>query len=405
MRWNLSLVSLSLLALPLALAGCGDKQAGAGGAGDAPPVTVATPLVKPIVDWDEYVGRFEALKAVDVRPQVTGYIQRIAFRDGQFVKAGDLLFVIDPRPFEALQAQAKAEVGRARAAAEVSRTIFARTQKLLAVDAVSREEFENARATQLQNDAALVATEATERARALDVGFTQVRAPISGRLSDRRADVGALVKSGETVLTSVVTLDPIRFTFTGSEAVYLKYQRANLAGTRPSSRVKPNPVDIRLADETEYRWHGNMDFVDNAIDLGSGTIRGRAVLRNPDGFLTPGMFGHMRLIGSGAYDGMLIPEGAIVTDQTRKVALVVGTDNVVQPHVVTLGPIVDGLRVVRSGLSATDKVIIDGVQRARPGTKVTPKPGKIVPPAPGTGPTVPAVISPPAAAATAAGTQ
>jgi RND family efflux transporter MFP subunit len=388
----------------LLLAGCGDKQDG-GPPGGAPPVTVATPLVKPIVDWDEYVGRFEALQSVEVRPQVTGYLQRIAFRDGQFVKAGDLLFVIDPRPFKALEAQARAEVGRARAAAEVARTVFARTEKLLAADAVSREEFENARAQLLQADAALVAAEATARARSLDVGFTEVRAPIGGRLSDRRVDVGALVKSGETVLTTVVTLDPIRFTFTGSESVYLKYQRANLAGTRPSSRVAPNPVDIRLADETEYRWHGTMDFVDNAIDQGSGTIRGRAVLRNPDGFLTPGMFGHMRLIGSGAYNGLLIPDGAIVTDQTRKVALVVGQDNVVKPAVLTLGPLVDGLRVVRSGLMATDKVIIEGVQRARPGTKVTPKRGKIVPPAPGTGPVVPTVITPPAASATAAGSQ
>lgn len=397
-------MALSLLAVPLLLVACGDKQDG-GQQGGPPPVTVATPLVKPIVDWDEYVGRFEALQDVQVLPQVTGYVQRIAFRDGQFVKTGDLLFVIDPRPFKALQAQARAEVGRARAAAEVARTVYTRSQKLLDADAVSREEFENARANLLQADAALAAAEATERARTLDVGFTEVRAPISGRLSDRRVNIGALVKSGETVLTTVVTLDPIRFTFTGSESVYLKYQRANLAGTRPSSRVSPNPVDIRLADETEYRWHGNMDFVDNAIDLGSGTIRGRAVLRNPDGFLTPGMFGHMRLIGSGAYQGMLIPDGAIVTDQTRKVAMVVGPDNVVKPAVLTLGPLVEGLRVVRSGLAATDKVIIDGVQRARPGTKVTPQPGKIVPPAPGTGPVVPTVITPPAASATAAGAQ
>jgi RND family efflux transporter MFP subunit len=202
------------------------------------------------------------------------------------------------------------------------------------------------------------------------------------------------------VLTTIVTLDPIYFTFTGSEAVYLKYQRANQAGTRPSSRIAPNPVDIRLADENEYRWKGKMNFVDNVLDTGSGTIRGRAEVRNPDGFLTPGMFGHMRLLGSGAYKGMLIPEAAIVTDQVSKVALVVGPDNIVVPHVLTLGPIVEGLRVVRAGLSPTDRVIIEGVQRARPGSKVAPKDGKIVPPAPGTGPQVPLVTEPPAAAAT-----
>ena len=203
-------------------------------------------------------------------------------------------------------------------------------------------------------------------------------------------------------MTTVVMLDPIHFVFTGSEALYLKYQRANQAGTRPSSRVAPNPVDIRLSDESDFRWHGTMDFVDNVVDRGSGTIRGRAVVHNPDGFLTPGLFGRMRLIGSGAYQGMLIPEDAVVTDQTRKVALVVAPDGAVVPRVLQLGPLVDGLRVVRSGLKPDDRIIIEGVQRARPGTKVTPKPGTIVPPAPGTGPVVPAVVEPPASSASVA---
>jgi RND family efflux transporter MFP subunit len=224
-------------------------------------------------------------------------------------------------------------------------------------------------------------------------------------MSDRRLDVGNFVTAGQTVLTTVVKLDPIYFTFTGSEAVYLKYQRANRAGTRPSSRVAANPVDIRLGDEADYRWHGKMDFVDNAIDQGSGTIRGRAQVRNPDGFLTPGLFGHMRLLGSGAYDGMLIPEDAVVTDQTRKVALVVGPDNKVMQRVIDLGPLVDGLRVVRSGLKRTDRVVISGVQRGRPGTLVKVRVGRIVPPSPGTGPQVPAISTPPATSATAAGAR
>ena len=203
-------------------------------------------------------------------------------------------------------------------------------------------------------------------------------------------------------MTSVVSMDPIHFMFTGSEAVYLKYSRANQAGTRPSSRVAPNPVDIRLADETAYRWHGTMDFVDNALDMGTGTIRGRAVVRNPDGFLTPGMFGHMRLLGSGSYRALLIPEEAVITDQTRKSVLVVGKGDMVEPRVLQLGPLVDGLRVVRAGLKADDRVIIAGVQVARPGMKVAPRAGKVVPPAPGTGPEVPAIIEPPATQATAA---
>jgi RND family efflux transporter MFP subunit len=399
---------LAALALALVVAACGDKQPGAGGPsgpggpGSAPPVTVATPLVKPIVDWDDYVGRFEARQSVEVRPRVSGYVARIAFRDGEFARAGELLYVIDSRPFDAALAQARAESARARASADLARSNAARSATLFQQNAISREEFDTTKATAAQADAALAAAQALVGARALDVSFTRVTAPIAGRLSDRRVDVGGYVAAGTTVLTSVVSLDPIHFVFTGSEAVYLKYQRANRAGTRPSSRVSPNPVEIRLADETDYRWRGRMDFVDNALDLGSGTIRGRAVVKNPDGFLTPGMFGHMRLLGSGSYNGMLIPEDAVVTDQTRKIALVVGPDNMVSPRVLQLGPLVDGLRVVRAGLTPDDRVIIEGVQRARPGTKVAPKPGKIVPPAPGVGPVPPPIIEAPATSATAA---
>ena len=409
-RMSSRIAAISLVAL--ILASCGNKDDGAagpggpGGPGGAPPpVTVATPLIKPIVDWDDYIGRFEAKQSVEVRPRVSGYVQKLAFRDGEFARAGDLLFVIDPRPFVAALNQAKADTQKARATAELARATFGRTEKLLGQNAVSREEFDTDKATLAQAQASLASAEATVQSRALDVNFTRVTAPISGRMSDRRVDVGAYVTAGTTPMTTVVTLDPINFIFTGSEAVYLKYQRANQAGTRPSSRVAPNPVDLRLADENEYRWHGRMDFVDNVIANGSGTIRGRAVVRNPNGFLTPGMFGHMRLLGSGAYQGMLIPDDAVVTDQTRKAVLIVGPDNKVAQRVVELGPIVDGLRVVRSGLKANDRVIIAGVQRGRPGTKVNPQPGKIVPPAPGTGPQVPAITEPPATSATAAGVR
>ena len=403
MRTSLILAAVTAVAL---VGGCAKKEDGAGGpggpGGPPPQVTVATPLIKPIVDWDDYVGRFEAIRETEVRPRVSGYIKSINFRDGQFAKAGQLLFVIDPRPFQAALDQAKADTQRLRAAAEVARTVFARNKTLLEANAVSKEEYENAEATYKQAQASVASGEATVRARALDVEFTRVTAPIAGRMSDRRLDVGNYVTAGTTVLTTVVALDPIYFAFTGSEAVYLKYQRANRAGTRPSSRVAPNPVDIRLGDESEYRWHGRMNFVDNALDQGSGTIRARAEVHNPDGFLTPGMFGHLRLLGSGAYNGMLIPEEAVVTDQTRKAVLVVGEGDKVEQRVVELGPIVDGLRVVRSGIKATDRVVIAGVQRGRPGTKVSIKQGKIVPPAPGTGPQVPDVTEPPATSATSA---
>ncbi len=400
--------SILILASVLALASCGKKDDGTAAAppgapgGPTPEVTVAHPMVKPIVDWDDYTGRFEAVDSVDVRPRVSGYLQSINFRDGQFAKKGQLLMVIDPRPFQAILEQAKADEARYVAAAAVAQTAFNREKELLDLKAVSQEEFDNSQASLRQAVAQLGSAKANTRAKALDVEFTRVTAPAAGRLSDRKVSAGNYVTSGTTVLTTIVSLNPIHFLFTGSEAVYLKYQRANRAGTRPSSRVAANPVDIRLGDENEYRWHGRMDFVDNALDLGSGTIRGRAVVSNPDGLLTPGMFGHMRLLGSGAYQGMLIPEDAIVTDQTRKAALVVGADGKVVQRVVVLGPIVDGLRVVRSGLNATDNVVIAGVQRAHPGTPVQIKQGKIVPPDPGSGPTVPTFIEPPSTSATSA---
>ena len=295
--------STFILASLLVLAGCGNKDDGKGapppGAPGGPPpsVTVAHPLSKPIVDWDDYTGRFEAIDSVDVRPRVSGYLQSLNFRDGQFVRKGQLLMTIDPRPFQAVYDQAKADEGRYVAAAQVAQTGFARVRQLLDLKAASQEEFDNAQATLRQAQAQVGSAKANTKAKALDVEFTRVVAPASGRASDRKVSSGNYVSSGQTVLTTIVSLNPIHFVFTGSEAVYLKYQRANRAGTRPSSRVAANPVDIRLADETAYRWHGRMDFVDNTIDRGSGTIRGRAVVRNPDGLLTPGMFGHMRLLG------------------------------------------------------------------------------------------------------------
>lgn len=400
--------SIVLVAGLLALASCGKKDDGQGapppGAPGGPPpqVTVAHPLVKPIVDWDDYTGRFEAIDQVDVRPRVSGYLASLNFRDGQFVRKGELLMTIDPRPFQAVLDQAKADEARYVAAAAVAKTALDREKQLVDLKAASQEEFDNFTATYKQAVAQVGSARANTAAKALDVSFTRVTAPASGRASDRRVSVGNYVTSGTTVLTTIVSLNPIHFVFTGSEAVYLKYQRANRAGTRPSSRVAANPVDIRLADETAYRWHGRMDFVDNAIDLGSGTIRGRAVVRNPDGILTPGMFGHMRLLGSGAYQGLLIPEDAVVTDQTNKTVLVVGADGKVAQRVLVLGPIVNGLRVVRSGLAATDNVIIAGVQRAHAGAPVKIEQGRIVAPDPGSAPTMPNFTEPPAASATTA---
>ena len=333
-------------------------------------VTVAAPLSRKVVDWDDYVGQFTAVDSVDIRPRVSGYLQAVDFKDGDLVRKGQLLFVIDPRPYQAALDQAKGQAAHAQAAEANAKAELERGQKLLDAKAISQQAYDGLVATARQTAADLVSAQAAVRTAALNLEFTRVTAPLSGRISDRRIAPGNLVSADTTVLTNIVNLNPIRFTFTGSEALYLKYQRANGEGTRTSSRAAANPVQIRLQDEPDYRWKGHMEFVDNALDTGSGTIRGRALVDNPDSFLTPGMFGHMRLLGSGAYMALLLPDQAIVTDQTRQVVYAVGSDGVVVQKAVELGPIADGLRVIKSGITANDRIIIDGMQRAHPGKPV-----------------------------------
>lgn len=400
---------LPFLLLPL-LAACGDGGVAVAQQGPQgpPPVTVAQPLAREIIDWDEYSGRFEAAQTVEVRPRVSGYLESAHFADGQFVRRGQVLFSIDPRPFLATLAKARADEERARSDLALARTELERIAPLLKRSFVTRREYDSRAAAVASNEAAVGAAQAAVRAAALDVEFAQVRAPISGRVSDARVDRGNLVTGGEmgeaTLLTTIVSTNPIHFAFEGSESVYLKYQRQDREGSRRSSRFAANPVEIRLQDDPAYAIRGRMDFVDNALDTGSGTIRGRAVVQNPDGFLTPGMFGRLRLLGSGAYTALLLPEGAITTDQTRKLAMTVARDGTVVPKPIEVGPMVDGLRIVRSGLDPADRVIIAGLQRARPGAKVAPKPGRIVPPAPGQAPQVDSAYrTPPAAAASNAG--
>ena len=343
----------------------------------APEVTVARPLASDVVDWDDFVGQFVAVDSVDVRPRVSGYLQSVGFKDGDFVRKGQVLFVIDPRPYQAVLDQAKGTLAHAQAAVVNARDQVARGVTLLAAKAISQQAYEVLVATERQAAADVVSAQAAVNAAALNLAFTRVTASLPGRISDRRVAPGNLVTADTTVLTNIVNLDPIRFAFTGSEALYLKYERENAAGTRASSRRAANPVEIRLQDEPTYRWKGRMDFVDNALDAGSGTIRGRAVIPNPDHFLTPGMFGHLRLLGSGSYPALLIPDQAVVTDQERQVVYVVGADGVARVRPVELGPIARGLRVVRSGLGAGDEVVIDGVQRAQAGEKLAARRGRI----------------------------
>lgn len=387
----------NLLLVLVMVAGCDPAPAPAP---PMPQVSVSQPLQRNVVDWDDYVGRFEATDDVEIVARVSGNVTRVTFREGADVAKGTLLYEIDPRPFRAALAQAEAEVARARANQAVAASELARARELLPMEAISRELFEQKQAVAKAAGAALGAAQATANARRLDVSFTQVRAPISGRVSDRRVTLGDYVTAGQTVMTRVVSINPIFFSFDGAESFYLKYVRQDQSGERRSSRYAPNPVEIQLADEDTYRWRGRMVFVDNAIDPRSGTIKARAELNNPDGFLVPGMFGRARLIGSGTYRGLLVPDEAVVTDQTRRVVFVLGKGNRVEIRNVELGPMVEGLRVIRVGLKPTDKVVLDGLARLQPGAEVKPNVKPLKPRAKNAAPVALPVTAPPPAEAT-----
>ena len=343
-----------------------------------PVVTAALPLQQEITEWDEFVGRFQASRSVEVRPQVSGAITRLHFTDGQFVRQGAPLFTIDSRSYRAALAEAQAEVARADSALALSRDNLDRAQRLITDDAIAETEIDRLRAEVRNNAATLAAAKARVSARSLEVGFTTVRAPISGQISDRRIDAGNLVSGGggsaATLLTTINAVDPVYFEFTGSEALFLKARREGLD--------KGTPVEIRLQDETDYRWHGTLDFTDNGLDSQSGTIRARAVVRNGEGFLAPGLFGRMRLATGGTRQALLVPDTAVTTDQTRKLLLVVGKDGTVATRAVELGPLVGQLRVIEQGLKPSDRVIIKGTQMAMPGQKVRAQDGRIAASAP-----------------------
>lgn len=361
----------AVLPLVALLAACGG-----GAPPPAPPtpqVQVAVPLAREVRDWDEYVGRFEAVQDAEIRARASGTITEVMFTDGQTVRQGQPLFVIDPRPYRAQLASARAQVLRAQATLANARSVAARSQSLLNAQAVSREEFEQNQANVRTAAADLEAARAQVETAELNLGFTTVRSPIAGRVSRRQVSRGNFVQEGTTVLTRVVSTSPIWFTFDGAESFYLKYRRQDETRARGGSRGVGNPVEIQLADESGYRWRGRMDFVDNAIDPNSGTIRAHAVVQNPDGFLTPGMFGRARLLGSGTYRALLIPDAAVVTDQARKIVYVVGADNKAVPRPVELGPPSDGLRIVREGLKPDDRVVVSGLTTLQPGSPVQPK--------------------------------
>ena len=373
-------VRLLIVAALLAglLAGC-DNKPGAGAAPPPPPVTVSKPIQKSITEWDEYTGRFVPVATVEVRARVSGFIESIHFKDGQIVKKDDLLFVIDQRPYQIAVEQAKADLERARAKYDIATSDVDRATALVRNQTLTEREFDTRKSTQRDAAGQVGSGEAALKQAQLNLEWSEVRAPIAGRISDRRVDAGNLITGGQTgatLLTSIVTLDPIHFAFDGSEADFIRYLRLAASGVRQSSRDTPNPVAVRLADETEFKHQGRMDFVDNVVNAKTGTIRGRAIFENKDGLLTPGFFGRMRLYG-GQRDAFLIPDSVISSDQASKIVFTVADDGTVGTKKVELGPIVDGLRIVRSGLAPTDRIVIDGIQRARPGQKVTAEDGTI----------------------------
>ncbi|HEY5851379.1 MAG TPA: efflux RND transporter periplasmic adaptor subunit [Lysobacter sp.] len=343
------------------------------GAGMPPPpeVSVAQVLSKQVSEWDDFTGRVTAIETVDLRPRVSGYVERVAYQEGQEVKKGDLLFVIDQRRYKAQLDQAQADLERARAEARLAQTQDTRAQTLVEAKAISREEFETRRAATTQGNAAVRAAEAAVANAQLDLQFTQVRSPINGRAGRAVVTEGNLAQADTTLLTTVVSQDPVFVYFEADEQSFLRYQALARDGKRAQSQ---NPVRVGLANEQGYPHEGTVDFTDNQVDAATGTIRARAVLRNPDRIFTPGLFARVQLEGSTSVKAMLIDEKAVLTDQDRKYVYVLGPKNAATRKDVQLGRMVDGLRVVDSGLAPTDKVIVHGVQKVFfPGMPVSPK--------------------------------
>ena len=353
--------------------------------GPPPAVTVSHPLQKEVTEWDEFTGQFQAVDYVEIRARVSGWLNEIHFTDGQIVNKGDLLFVIDPRPYEIQLQTAKAQVETASAQLDYTTKEVARAAELRTKDFVAQSTYDQ-RLQQMRTAAAsLESGKASVRDAELNLEFSRVTAPVTGRISTHQVSIGNLISGGGgtgasgTLLTTIVSLDPIWFTFDMGESDYLAYQRAAASGKLESTREGKVAVSVRLTDEKDWSRTGVLDFIDNQVDRGAGTIRARATFANPNYFITPGQFGRIRIPGSEPYQAMLLPDAAIVTDQSNKIVMTVAPDGTVVPKPIRPGPTIDGLRVVREGLKPDDNVIINGLVRARPGGKVTPQPGEIKP--------------------------
>lgn len=365
------------LALAALLAGCGQGQQQQAKAPPPPTVTVANPVKKTVTDYDEYVGRFAAVNSVEVRARVSGYLDGVHFKDGQLVKKGDLLFTIDKRSFQNALDQARATLTQARSNLAYAQADLERGQSLVKEKTITQQLFEQRSQAARNAQAAVTSAEAAVRQAQLDLEFTELRAPIDGRIGARQVSPGNLVTGGTsgntTLLATIVSNDPIYFEFTFDEASFLRYQRLGNTGHDIASRKGGVPVTLKLIDEKSFDHKGRMDFVNNVISTSTGTILGRAVFQNPNSLFTPGMFARVRVPASAPHEALLVPDATIGSQQTQKYVLVVNDKSVATARTVTLGQLIGNLRVIKSGLKADDKVVVNGLARVRPGQKVTAK--------------------------------
>jgi multidrug efflux system membrane fusion protein len=372
-RWLLTVVGLTASALA---AGCdsGASPQQQKGPTALPTVTASMPVRREIVEWDEYTGRFDSVETVEIRARVSGYLNEVHFKDGQTIKQGDLLFVIDPRPFERTLEQAQAELLQATTRVENANLDVTRGRPLLERRVISEKTFDDRENLVRDAQAAVKVAEAKVKTAELDLSFTRIISPLSGRISRNMASVGNWISAGGTanvtLLTTIVSQDPIHIYFDVSENNYIKYKRLAERGEGAGAADMGATVEIALPDERGYPNKGTLDFLDNRLDQGTGTLRARAVVNNKSGLFSPGLFARVRVTGSAKYTALLLPEEAIGTDQTNKYVYVVGDDGMVSRRNVQLGPTIEGLRVVREGVAANEWLITKGMQRARPGQSV-----------------------------------
>ena len=348
-----------------------------------PPVTVSKPLQKETVDWQDYTGQFASVEYVEMRSRVSGYLTEIHFSDGQMVNKDELLFVIDPRPYENAAASARANVAQATASVELAKRQLARGGELRQKDFLAASDYDIRLQQEKVAEAALDVARASSRDAELNLAFTHITAPVAGRIGAHMVSVGNLISGGgangtpATLLATIVSLDPLYFNFDMSEADYLKLQSVFGVGLEQAAAAGKLTVEIGLTGGGGWRRQGRIDFFDNQIDRGTGTIRVRAIVDNHDGAITAGAFGRVRVPASRPYTALLVPEASVVTDQSRKMVMTVAEDGTVVPKVIVPGPVAEGLQVIKSGVAADDQVVINGLMRVRPGAKVTPQPGSI----------------------------